>query len=221
MNSSKFEAFEFTEKSREEMLSRSRSFYEEMKARRSIREFSNRSVPQEVIKNALLTAGTAPNGANQQPWHFVVVSDSATKRKIRKAAEKHEKEFYQFRASEEWLKALEPFGTDDGKPFLETAPCLIVIFLKKFNVDENGKKHKNYYPMESVGIATGMLISALHLSGLVTLTHTPSPMHFLSDILERPDHERPFLILVTGYPAKEVSVPKIMKYSLDETTTFM
>jgi iodotyrosine deiodinase len=173
-----------------------------------------------VIKNAILAAGTAPSGANMQPWHFAVVTNPEKKREIREGAEKEERAFYQGRAPEEWLRALAPLGTDENKPFLETAPCLIVVFLKKYTIDEEGKEHKNYYPTESVGIATGILITALHLSGLATLTHTPSPMKFLNKILGRPDSERPFLILVTGYPRSNASVPVISKYQLDQIATF-
>lgn len=197
------------------------SFYQEMKRRRSVRSFSDRPVPDEVITNALLAAGTAPNGANMQPWHFVVVKNPETKKALREAAEKEEKTFYEKRASEEWLRAIKPLGTDANKPFLENAPCLIVIFLKKITVDAEGKEHKNYYATESVGIATGILITALHLSGLATLTHTPSPMGFLNKVLGRPTYERPFLILVTGYPDKKATVPVISKYKLDQIATFI
>ena len=215
-----FEPLNFTEKSPEEMIAASRKFYLDMKGRRSVREFSDRPVPKEVIKNAISAAGTSPSGANQQPWHFVVVSDLKTKREIREAAEEEERAFYQGRAPDDWLNALLPLGTDEDKPFLEIAPYLIVIYLKKTTVDENGTAHKNYYPTESVGIATGILIAALHLSGLASLTHTPSPMKFLNQILGRPDSERPFLILVTGYPSDEAEVPTISKYTLDQITTF-
>jgi nitroreductase len=221
MKDPKFEPLNFTIKNTEEMLSTSISFYQSMKRRRSVRDFSDLPVPEEVIKNAILAAGTAPSGANQQPWYFVVVSDPDTKKKIRIAAEKEERDFYQHRASEEWLQALKPLGTDEKKPFLEIAPYLIVVFLKKYTVDKNGQKHKNYYTTESVGIATGMLITALHLSGLATLTHTPGPMKFMNKILDRPISERPFLILVTGYPASNASVPKITKFQLDQIVTFI
>lgn len=216
----KYEPFEFQEKNREEMVVISESFYLDMKRRRTVREFSDRPIPYEVIKNALLAAGTAPSGANMQPWHFVVVSKPEIKKDIRKAAEKEEKAFYQRHAPEEWLRALQPLGTDENKPFLETAPCLIVVFLKKVTIDEDGKKHKNYYTTESVGIATGILITALHLSGLATLTYTPSPMKFLNKILGRPDTERAFLVLVTGYPSRNAKVPVISKYQLDQIATF-
>ena len=221
MTETKFEPLKFTEKSADEMISASRSFYLDVKRRRTVREFSDRAVPDDVIKNALLAAGTAPSGANRQPWHFVVVSNPETKRDLREAAEKEERAFYQSRAPDEWLRALQPLGTDENKPFLEIAPYLIVVFLKKYNVDKNGMESKNYYTAESVGIATGMLLTSLHLSGLATLTHTPSPMKFLNKILARPASERPFLILVTGYPASNASVPKITKFQLDQIATFV
>jgi iodotyrosine deiodinase len=220
MTEQKFERLKFSEKPQEEMIAASRKFYLDMKGRRSVRDFSDRSVPLTVIKNAISAAGTSPSGANQQPWHFVVVSDPKTKRAIREAAEVEERTFYHGRAPDEWLSALEPLGTDENKPFLEIAPYLIVIFLKKTTIDENGIAHKNYYPTESVGIATGILITALHMSGLATLTHTPSPMKFLNKILGRPDSERPFLILVTGYPDREAEVPTISKNSLDKIASF-
>lgn len=220
MTKAKFEPLKFEEKNVEEMIATSQIFYQEVKQRRTVRDFSDRPVPEEVIKNAILAAGTAPNGANMQPWHFVVVTNPETKKEIREAAEIEEKTFYQDRAPEEWLKALEPFGTDEIKPFLEFSPCLIVIFLKKTTIDEKGVEYKNYYTTESVGIATGMLITALHLSGLATLTHTPSPMQFLNQILGRPDNERPFLIVVTGYPSDTAQVPVISKYRLDQISTF-
>ncbi len=204
----------------EEMLSRSVSFFQELKRRRTVREFSSRPIPMEVLKNCLLAAGTAPNGANHQPWHFAVVTDPSLKQKIRQAAETEEEAFYGGRAPDEWLAALEPLGTDEHKPFLEAAPALIVIFAENYGLDEKGNKVKNYYVSESVGIATGMLITALHHCGLATLTHTPSPMGFLRDILERPERERAFLILVVGYPAEGVEVPDITKKPLAEIATF-
>ena len=216
-----FAALQFTEKNLDEMVALSESFYRNVKKRRSVREFSDRPIPDEVIKNALLAAGTAPSGANMQPWHFVVVSNPDTKRAIREAAEEEERAFYQGRAPEEWLRALQPLGTDENKPFLETAPSLIAVFLKKVTVDEAGKEYKNYYTAESVGIAVGILITALHLSGLATLTHTPSPMKFLNKILGRPDCERPFLILVTGYPETNATVPALSRYGLDKIATFV
>ena len=203
------------------MQQQAREFYQLMSKRRSVRDFSDQAVPASVFEDAILAAGTAPSGANMQPWHFVVVQDPEVKQKIREAAEIEERELYENRASEEWLDALAPLGTDANKPFLETAPALIAIFLKKVTIDEQGEKHKNYYTSESVGIATGMLITALHNAGLATLTHTPSPMKFLSQILERPSHERPFLLLVTGYPAAGTLVPDIKRLPLDKIATFI
>jgi iodotyrosine deiodinase len=205
----------------EEMLKRSKEFYEIMKQRRTIREFSDKSVPLEVIENCIATAGTAPNGANMQPWHFVVVSNKDIKKRIREAAEEEEKIFYSQRAPKEWLDALAPLGTDEHKPFLETAPYLIVIFLKKYEVLPNGVQVKNYYTSESVGIAAGLLVTAIHNAGLVSLTHTPSPMNFLNHILNRPGNEKPFLILVVGHPAKDAKVPDISKKPLKEILEFV
>jgi nitroreductase len=203
------------------MLQESIEFYQLMSRRRTIREFSEQNVPQAVLENALKAAGTAPSGANMQPWHFVVVQDTAVKKRIREAAEIEERELYEHRASDEWLQALTPLGTDANKPFLEIAPVLIAIFLKKFTVDDSGKKHKNYYTAESVGIATGVLISALHKSGLGTLTHTPSPMKFLGEILQRPSYERPYLLLVCGYPSDDAMVPNIKRRPLHDICTFI
>jgi nitroreductase len=205
----------------EEMQQRAREFYEEIKRRRTVREFSPRFVPQDIIENCLRAAGTAPNGANMQPWNFVVVSDLTVKRRIREAAEVEEREFYNHRAPPEWLDALAPLGTDWRKEFLETAPYLIVIFAQGYGVLPDGRKVKHYYAQESVGIATGFLIAALHHAGLATLTHTPSPMGFLNDILHRPSNERPFLVLVVGYPADDAKVPVITKKPLEEIATFI
>lgn len=205
----------------DEMKKRANDFYEFLKKRRTVRDFSDRPVPREVIEKCLMAAGTAPNGANKQPWHFVAVSDPEVKKKIREEAEKEEHEFYTRRATEEWLEDLIPFDTDENKPFLEKAPYLIGIFAQSYNLDENGEKDKHYYVKESVGIATGMLITALHHSGLATLTHTPSPMGFLNEIMGRPSHEKPFLLLVVGYPAEGVKVPDISKKSLDEIASFI
>lgn len=205
----------------EEMKQRAANFYADIKRRRTIREFSDRPVPREIIENCLLAAGTAPNGANQQPWHFVVVADPEIKRDIRIGAEKEEKEFYENRAPQEWLDALEPLGTDENKPFIETAPYLIIIFAQSYGLLPDGRKVKHYYSQESVGIATGMLITALHHAGLATLTHTPSPMNFLNKILDRPPNEKPFLNLVVGYPAKDAKVPDLTKKPLDEIATFL
>jgi len=203
-----------------EMQTRAREFRAELQRRRTVREFADRPVPPEIIRECLRAAVTAPSGANKQPWHFVVVADPAVKRRIRAAAEEEERAFYRRRASEEWLEALAPLGTDEQKPFLETAPYLIAVFAVSYGVDESDARTKHYYVKESVGIATGMLITALHHAGLATLTHTPSPMGFLNDILERPDNEKPFLLLVTGYPAKGVQVPDLARKPFDRMVTF-
>ncbi len=206
--------------SEKDMIAVSNNFYVEMNERRTIRDFCDKPVPKEVIENCLKAAGTAPSGANKQPWHFVVVNDPQIKKQIRSAAEKEEQEFYHSRAPEEWLHALEPLGTNEHKQFLEIAPYLITIFEQKYGLTENGKKVKHYYTSESVGIATGMLITALHRVGLVTLTHTPSPMRFLNKILKRPNNEKPYLLLVVGYPTRNAQVPNIGRKSLREFTTF-
>ena len=221
MDEPKFSPLEFEEKPVDEMIAASQSFYLDVRRRRSVREYSDRPVPMEVIENAIRAAGTAPSGANMQPWHFVVVTDPAKKKEIRVGAEIEENAFYHGRAPDEWLQALEPFATNEFKPFLETAPCLIAVFRKKFSVDEHGEERKNYYITESVGISVGILITALHLAGLVTLTHTPSPMKFLNKILGRPDSETPFLLIVTGYPSDTASVPVISKHDLDQIATFL
>lgn len=205
----------------EEMRDRLEAFYADIDCRRTVRDFSDRPVPRDIIETALKAANTAPSGANLQPWHFAVVSGPATKRKIREAAEIEEREFYDHRASEEWLAALAPLGTDDKKPFLETAPYLIAVFLQKFGELPDGRKVKHYYPAESTGLATGILITALHRAGLATLTHTPSPMKFLNEILGRPKSERPFLLLVAGYPADDAEVPDIQRKALDEFTSWI
>ncbi len=204
----------------EDMQQRAREFHEHLKTRRTVREYSEREVPREIIEECLLTAGTAPSGANQQPWHFAVVTDPAIKKKIREAAEEEERAFYSGRAPDEWLEALSHLGTDEHKPFLEIAPYLIVVFAQNHGVKPDGSTVKHYYVTESVGLATGMLIAAVHNAGLVSLTHTPSPMGFLSEVLGRPSNERPFLILVVGYPADDVKVPKITKKTLDEIASF-
>lgn len=216
-----FIPLEFRRYPDEEMVARAEAFYDLLRTRRTVRDFSPESVPLEVIEAALRVAGTAPNGANLQPWHFVVVSDPSLKREIRQAAEVEEREFYQRRAPPEWLAALELLGTDADKPFLEAAPYLIAIFGEAYGLLEDGRKVKNYYVNESVGIATGMLIAALHRAGLATLTHTPSPMKFLNRILRRPDNERPFLLLVVGRPAEGARVPDIRKKPLEEIATFL
>ncbi len=205
----------------EEMQRRAADIRDELRRRRSVRAFSDRAVSRQVIEDCVLAAGSAPSGANQQPWRFVVVGDPAIKREIRLAAEAEEREFYSNRAPQEWLNALAPIGTDAQKPFLESAPYLIAIFAETYGVSERGEKVKHYYVTESVGIATGMLITALHHAGLATLTHTPSPMGFLNNILQRPENERPFLLLVVGYPAQGATVPMITKKSLDEIAVFI
>ena len=216
----------FDERPVEEMCHRAERFYDLIRRRRTVRDFSDRPVPAEVIEHALLTAGSAPSGAHRQPWHFVVVTDSAKKAEIREAAEREEREFYGRRASKEWLEALAPLGTDANKPFLTTAPVLIAVFLKRFTLVDSDEgtspaRLKNYYTTESVGIATGFLIAALHNAGLATLTHTPSPMRFLNALLDRPRHERPYLLLVAGYPAPDAKVPVLERYTPDELATFV
>jgi iodotyrosine deiodinase len=205
----------------EEMKERAIAFHQEMQRRRTVRNFSDRQVPREIIEECLMTAGTAPNAANLQPWHFVVVSDPKVKHEIRVAAEQEEVEFYYRRAPKEWLDALAVIGTDENKPFLEIAPYLIAIFGKNYSHLPDGRRVRNYYVNESVGIATGMLITAIHNAGLVSVTHTPSPMGFLNDILHMPPDEKPFLLLVVGYPAEDAQVPAIRKKSLDEIATFI
>ncbi len=203
------------------MLEEAEAFLARMRRRRTVRDFSDRPVSREVIERCLLAAGTAPNGANRQPWRFVVVGDPEVKRRIREAAEEEERAFYAGRASVEWLDALEHLGTDERKPFLETAPWLVVVFAESYEVALDGRHVKNYYVQESVGIATGMLITALHHAGLATLTHTPSPMKFLNQLLSRPENERPFLILVVGHPAEGATVPDITKKGLDDIAVFV
>lgn len=204
----------------EEMIKASNDLYEKINARRSIRYFSDKSVPREVIENIIKTAATAPSGAHKQPWTFCVIQDAAVKKAIREAAEKEEYESYHGRMSETWLKDLAPLGTDWKKEFLETAPYLIVLFKQVYDLDEKGEKHTNYYVNESVGIASGFLIAAIHFAGLVTLTHTPSPMNFLNKILNRPFNERPFLLLPVGHPAEEAYVPDLRRKELNEVAVF-
>ncbi len=203
-----------------EMLTRAEEFSRALRRRRTVRDFAATPVAREVIEQALLAAGGAPNGANLQPWHFVAISDAATKREIRVAAEAEEREFYAGRATPEWLEDLAPLGTDAEKPFLEQAPWLIAIFAERWRRASDGGRRANYYVPESVGIATGFLIAALHHAGLVTLTHTPSPMGFLNRILDRPGNEKPFLLLVVGHPADGARVPVITKKPLDRIATF-
>ncbi len=203
-----------------EMADRAKAFYQQVKTRRTIRDFSPERVPRQIIEDCIRAAGTAPSGANRQPWHFAVIQSPELKQKIRSGAEAEEREFYERRAPQDWLDALAPLGTDENKPFLELAPYLIVIFGQKFELDEHGTKHKNYYVPESVGIATGILITALHNAGLVTLTHTPSPMRFLNELCGRPVTEKPEMILVVGYPTKDAQVPDISRKDLGEIASF-
>lgn len=200
----------------EEQHARSAEFLERMKTRRTVRDYAPQPVPIELIKNAIATAGTAPSGANQQPWTFVVVSNPEMKRKIREAAEAEEKISYESRMSDEWLAALAPLGTDWNKPHLEDASYLVVVFKQAYGFNEDGSKLKHYYVDESVGIAVGMLLASLHQAGLATLTHTPSPMKFLAEILERPENERATMVIAVGYPAADAEVPDITKKPLDE-----
>lgn len=211
---------QFEPLSEAQMQERAAAFYHQVNKRRSVRSFSTRPVAREVIEHCLLAAGSAPSGANRQPWHFAVVANPAIKREIRLGAEEEEREFYERRAPQDWLDTLAPLGTDAHKPFLEHAPYLIVIFAEKFGVGERGEKTKNYYVPESVGIATGVLITALHQAGLATLTHTPSPMKFLNRILARPEREKPTMILVVGFPAEGATVPDIQRKALGEIASF-
>jgi iodotyrosine deiodinase len=204
-----------------EMQARAAAYYAKMNRRRTVREFSDQPVPREIIENCIRTAATAPSGANQQPWTFVAVSDPVVKSRIRKAAEKVEQKFYTGEATKKWVEDLAPLGTHASKPFLETAPYLIVIFAQRYGRAPDGGKVKHYYVQESVGIATGLLVSAVHNAGLVSLTYTPANMSFLNRILERPENEKPFLILVTGYPAKQAALPDISRKKLAELATFI
>ncbi len=214
-----FKKLDFAKISEKEMLAKSESFLNEIVSRRTVREFSDKHVPIEVIENCIKSAATAPSGANKQPWQFVIVQDPAVKSKIREAAEVEEKEFYGHRATKAWLEDLNQFGTDWRKPFLEIAPYLIVVFRQIYDVEDDGSHRKNYYVGESVGIASGFLLAALHNAGLATLTHTPSPMNFLGDILERPANEKAYLLIPVGYPADDAEVPEITKKPFDEIST--
>ncbi|MEM0952980.1 MAG: nitroreductase family protein [Pseudomonadota bacterium] len=207
----------------EASLGRAQDFYEAIRSRHSVRHFSDAPVDRAVIETCIRAAGTAPSGANHQPWHFACVSDADTKRAIREAAEAEERAFYGGKASDEWLDDLKSLGTDADKPFLETAPWLIGIFAERYGVDEQGNKRKNYYTAESVGIATGFLINALHEAGLATLTHTPNPMKFLNRILKRPENERPYILLVVGYAADDAMIPRAatVKKPLDQIASFI
>ena len=200
----------------DEMATRSQLFFEWMNTRRTVREFSDKNIPEQVIENILLSASTAPSGAHKQPWTFCVVKNPEVKKQIRIAAEKEEKESYENRMTDEWLKDLQPIGTDWHKPFLETAPYLIVVFKRSYEFDSSYHKHQNYYVTESCGIACGFLLTAIHDAGLVALTHTPSPMNFLTKILNRPENEKPFLLIPVGYPADECWVPDLKRKSIDE-----
>ena len=216
-----FKKLQFQKITFEEMDYNSNQFFQKVSSRRSVRDFSRDDFPIDIIKNCIKSASTAPSGANKQPWHFVIVKDPIIKRKIRKAAEIEEKEFYGGRAPKEWLDDLNQFGTDWNKPFLEEAPYLIVIFSKKFDINDDGTNKKNYYVSESVGIASGLLLTALHNAGLVTLTHTPSPMAFLSDILNRPPSDKPYLIIPVGFPSENAEVPYIKKKTFKEICTIL
>jgi len=221
MTQAGFEPLNWPALPEDEMARRARAFRDEASRRRTVRHFSDRPVPRSIIEDCILAAGTAPSGAHRQPWRFVAVSDPETKRRIREAAEAEETEFYENRAPADWLEALAPLGTDADKPFLEIAPWLIVVFAESYGLDDAGERLKNYYVQESVGIATGMLISAAHAAGLATLTHTPSPMRFLGTLLGRPERERPFLILVVGHPAEEAVVPSLVRKPLEEIASFV
>ena len=211
----------YREYSHDEMIQRSAAFCADMQRRRSVRSFSDRPVPCEVIENCLRAAGTSPSGANMQPWHFVAVSDPDVKQQIQEAAEEQERRFYSRPASKEWVQAVRPLGTDADKPFLRTAPYLIVIFAQRSSLSADGHKIRHYYVPESVGIATGILITAIHQAGLVSLTYTPSRMDFLNAVLARSANERPFLILVVGYPADDAVVPDLARKPLEQTATFI
>lgn len=220
INGYKHIAYQYDIPNQEELIQKSESFYHDLDQRRSVRDFSDTPVPKEVIDNVIKAASTAPSGAHKQPWTFCVISNPALKTQIRNAAEIEEKKSYEGRMSESWKRDLAPLGTDMNKPFLEIAPWLIIVFKKAYDFDENGQKHNNYYVNESVGIACGMLISAIHSAGLVTLTHTPSPMNFLAKILNRPSNERAFLLLPVGYPKFPTYVPDIKRKELKEMTEY-
>jgi len=205
----------------EEMKRRVSEFLELMRRRRTVRDFSNRPVPREVIEDALRVAGSAPSGANLQPWHFVVVSDPAIKSRIRAAAEEVERSFYGEQGDQKWLEAVVPLGTGPDKPFLETAPSLIAVFEQRYGLAADGRRIRHYYPRESVGIAVGMLIAALHSAGLAVLTYTPHPMGFLNDVLQRPANEKPFVLLVVGHPAENARVPAIARKPFEEIASFL
>jgi iodotyrosine deiodinase len=221
MSAAQYHPLQFTARPVDEVLARVRAFRTMMQARRTVRDFSDRPVPREIIEHLVMTAGGAPSGANQQPWTFACISDPALKRRIRTAAEEEEKAFYAGRAGEEWLGALAHLGTDWEKPFLETAPWLIAIFAQRHGMDAQGKRVKHYYVPESVGIACGFMIAACHNAGLASLTHTPAPMGFLNEICGRPDNEKAVILLVVGYPAQDCNVPAIRKKPLEEVAVFL
>jgi len=214
---------DFAELPVEEMRQRAQAFYADIRTRHTVRDFSPRAVPRDIIEQCLLAAGTAPSGANHQPWHFAVITDPAIKRRVREGAEAEERAFYAGRAGQEWLDALRPLGTDADKSFLETAPYLICIFGARKSRGADGRLRKNYYVPESVGIATGFLVAALHRAGLATLTHTPAPMGFLNDICGRPENDKPYILLVAGYPAPGATIPAAAtrKKPLGEIATFL
>jgi len=215
-----FQKLKFKNQTEEEMVRRSKRFLEMIKSRRTVRDFSEKNIPVGVIETAVRAAASAPSGANKQPWHFVIVKDPAVKKKIRVAAEKEEKEFYEHRAPDSWLEDLNQFKTDWHKPFLEVAPALVVVFRQSYR-DLGSTRRKNYYVNESVGIASGFLLAALHNAGLVTLTHTPSPMGFLEKILKRPKNEKAFLLIPVGYPAENAKVPDLIKKPYNEIATVL
>ena len=220
INGYPFVAYTSTNYTQQEMIERSDSFFQRMNTRRSCRDFSDKPVPKEVIENIIMTASAAPSGAHKQPWTFCVVSDPVLKDQIREAAEKEEQESYNRRMSAEWLSDLAPIGTDWHKPFLETAPYLIIVFKRSYEFEPGGHKHQNYYVTESVGLACGFLLAAIHHAGLVALTHTPSPMNFLCKMLNRPENEKPFLLIPVGYPAAECWVPDLKRKELNEVAVF-
>lgn len=221
MKKESFIELKFQSKTEGEMLDQAEKFYKEMNRRRSVRHFSPEPIPRKLIELAIRTASSAPSGAHRQPWKFVAVSDPSIKKKIRQAAEREEKKSYQERMPEEWLKALAPIGTDWRKPFLETAPWIVVVFAESYGLEPNGSHRKNYYVQESVGIACGLFIAAIHQMGLVTLTHTPSPMKFLSEILNRPENERPYILFPVGYPAENSLVPNLRRKDLKQVSLFL
>jgi iodotyrosine deiodinase len=214
---------DYAERSEEDMQQRARAFYDGIRTRHTVREFSSRPVPRAIVEQCLIAAGTAPSGANHQPWHFSVITDPDLKRRVREGAEAEERQFYAGKAGQEWLEALRPLGTDADKSFLEIAPYLICIFGARRSPGADGRMRKNYYVPESVGIATGFLIAALHTAGLATLTHTPAPMGFLNDICGRPENDKPYILLVTGYPAANATIPAYAteKKPLNEIATFL